>query len=331
MKKNQKLLLFAVLFITLSVIPQKSNAAIWNSPTLSNAVTFDGLRTESEWGDAFNQSFSFIYSEAHNANISIKNDWEKIYFCIQIFNEDFNSWDELTIQFDIGNDLIQGNGEVRVSIEGAKMFYALTREIWDASKGSWESSGGSDDGNAGWDGVLGMGNYTFEFAVPLDWIGISSGNSIRFTLFYTDWGVLETAYYPSSVYANYNTLQTTYVETPFYVTYFWWLFALSFLICIPVGSVGAFYGRRRLKNSYRSKNTYLGFWLFSWSIIIIGFLILFLVGLVPLFAEISANIFGEMSELQVLNLTYSFVISLSVIVSFSAIGDQAWKKYKDIK
>lgn len=34
---------------------------------------------------------------------------------------------------------------------------------------------------------------------------------------------------------------------------------------------------------------------------------------------------------KVLNLIYSFVISLSVIVSFTAIGDKAWKKYKDTK
>lgn len=59
-----------------------------------------------------------------------------------------------------------------------------------------------------------------------------------------------------------------------------------------------------------------------------GFLTLFLVGIAPLFIEMSANIFGEMSELQVLNLTWTFVVSLSIILSFVAMGNIAWKKYR---
>jgi len=328
MKKGKILLFVFVLLITSCLLFQNGKAATWNSPALMNPVTFDGLRTENEWNDAFTQLFSFIYSETHAANISIKNDWEKIYFCVQVFNEDFHSWDKLSIQFDIGNDLTQGNGEVRVYIEGEKLIYAVIREIWDTSKGEWTTSGGTDDGKTGWNGIMGIGNYTFEFAIPFSWIGITSGSGIRFTLLYSDWDKLETAYYPSSVYANYNTLQTTFVETPFYVTYFWWSFALSFLICIPISIVGAFYGGRKLSNSNRSKKSYLGFCLFSWSMIIIGFLILFLVGIGPLFTAMSGNIFGEMSELQVLNLTWTFVISLAIILSFTAMGNIAWKKYK---
>jgi len=304
-------------------------------------IRIDGVKSYYEWKNATEINFTISYTtilnsnETHDGKLYILNDYKNIYFCVIIFQEDYNDLDELTIFFDIGNDLVRGDGEIKVVISAEPFGYSIALFRWNGPNQDYDCVGGSSSAKVIWIGASGIGNYTFEFAVPFSWIKINSGDYIRFTLHYYDWDGLKGGYFPSADYQNFIILQTTYVEPPIYETplnnlLFWILIIIGIIIFIIVDALVLHYGNNKIKYSTKSLTFYklLGILFCIMGYIFTFFSIFYLIDiLIPIADEFIFSSEFTPTISMIINI-YLGIALFSIGLIFGGLGEIFIKTYK---
>lgn len=204
MKKIYPVVLIAIMTSLLISMISTTSAHIGsdvNSLWAVTTPTIDGTLAPGEWTDAANVSFTMEMRSRTDGSLNkildgrfyVKNDWNKLYFLIQIFNDDYeaqdfaNRWNGLCVLFDENhNGVIDvgDNGEGVTTWTGSP-FYSKN-DLYYSSAGFWDAdvnAGKNNDGNLAWSHTNptqgAVGNWTFEMAIPL--IG-SDGDAYDFAI-----------------------------------------------------------------------------------------------------------------------------------------------------
>ena len=204
MKKIFPVVFIAIMISLLVSITPTASAHIGsdvNSLWATTTPTIDGILAPGEWADAATVSFSMemrsrtdgSLNKTLEAKFYVKNDWNKLYFLIQIFNDDYeaqdfaNRWNGLCVLFDEDHNGvidIGENGEGVTTWTGSP-FYSKN-DLYYAGGGFWDAdvnAGKNNDGNLAWSHTNptqgAIGNWTFEMAIPL--VG-SDGDAYDFAI-----------------------------------------------------------------------------------------------------------------------------------------------------
>lgn len=159
-----------------------------NSFWATTTPTINGIMAGGEWTDAATRTFTlYMRSRADgtlmktlDGKLWVKNNWNTLYFAIQIYNDDYeatdflNLWNGLAILFEDNHDgalAVGDQGEGVTTWVGSPFF--LYNDLY-YTGASWSAdfyAGKVNDGSLAWshtNPVQGnIGDWTFEMAIPL--------------------------------------------------------------------------------------------------------------------------------------------------------------------
>jgi hypothetical protein len=171
-----------------------------NSLWAGTTPTINGTIASGEWADAATRDFQLLLrsrsdgtlQKTLDAKFYVKNNWNNLYFAIQIFGDDYeaedfaNQWNGLAVLFEENHDgtVVAGDNGEGVTTWVDSPFYSKNDlyykgTSWDADVNALKTN----DGSLGWshtNPVQGaIGDWTFEMAIPL--VG-SDGDAYDFAI-----------------------------------------------------------------------------------------------------------------------------------------------------
>jgi len=207
------------------VLQLSENAPYFKAWTDTSPV-INGVLDSGEWGDADTMNFQLQIdyygsgeSETHDTKVYVMNDFDNLYYAVELFEEDFDRYDLLMIDFDnendgrfkdVGENILKfwcdGSGHMDHYSTVSETGYLVVYPDVILGLGTYDGEGTVSHSNPVENEI---GDYFFEISFPLDSLdddhdfSLIYGDMVGFVITYIEWQ-LGSGTWPADRYSNHE-------------------------------------------------------------------------------------------------------------------------------